>query len=123
MNFRFLFIITLAILLPIYMIGQSSENSIEKSANELLEKKIEHNKSLGVANRWKVQIFNGKLDDSKMAYIDFKKKFMEFDATIVFSSPHYKVWIGNCRTRSEAEKILNEVKKQYPRAFLVRPRM
>ena len=43
------------------------------------------------------------------------------DATIVFSTPMYKVWVGNFKTRIEAEKNLNTLKKKYLNAFLIKP--
>jgi len=33
----------------------------------------------------------------------------------------YKVWVGNFKTRIEAEKNLNDLKKKYPNAFLIKP--
>ena len=109
--------------LHISLFAQSQSNDTAQKAANLLEKKIEFNKTLGVANRWKVQVFNGKLDDSKNAYVDFIKKFSSIDATIVFINGQYKVWVGNSRSRIQAEKILNEVKKQYTNAFLIKPKI
>ena len=103
--------------------AQTTELRKEDKLELLLNEKNKYNGSLGVANRWKIQVFNGKMDDSKNAYVKFKKDFKEVDATIVFSAPYYKVWVGNCRTRMEAEKILIQVKKIYPGAFLVKPRL
>ncbi len=118
-NIKYFFIA----LIFINLHAQTEPTENLNKADKLLEKKIEFNKSLGVANRWKVQVFNGKLDDSKNAYVDFKKKFNTIDATIVFTNDQYKVWVGNCRTRIETEKILAEIKKQYPNAFLVKPKI
>jgi hypothetical protein len=52
---------------------------------------------------------------------DFKRDFKNLDGTIIFESPTYKVWIGNFKSRIEAEKNMVEVKKKYPYALLIKP--
>jgi hypothetical protein len=52
---------------------------------------------------------------------DCKQKFEDLDATIIFNTPNYKVWIGNFRTRIEAEHNLIEIKKEYENAILIKP--
>lgn len=37
-----------------------------------------------------------------------------------YSNPYFKVTIGDCRTKSEAQKLLNMVKGTFPSAFIVR---
>ena len=88
---------------------------------QLLNEKRRINASITVNDRYKVQVFNGDSETSKKTLAEFKRDFKEFDATIVFSTPSYKVWAGNFKTRIEAERNLAEIKKKYPNAFLVRP--
>ena len=88
---------------------------------QLLNEKRKINSSITINDRYKIQIFNGDSENSKKTLIDFKKENKNLDATIVFSTPAYKVWVGNFKTRIEAEKNLNELKKKYPNAFLIKP--
>ncbi|NNT71345.1 SPOR domain-containing protein [Flavobacterium sp. IMCC34852] len=88
---------------------------------QLLNEKRKINSSITINDRYKIQIFNGDSENSKKTLIDFKKENKNIDATIVFSTPAYKVWVGNFKTRIEAEKNLNELKKKYPNAFLIKP--
>lgn len=88
---------------------------------QLLNEKRKINSSITVNDRYKIQIFNGDSENSKKKLIEFKKENKNFDATIVFSTPIYKVWVGNFKTRIEAEKNLNDLKKKYPAAFLIKP--
>ena len=60
-------------------------------------------------------------EESKKVLIQFRKDNKNFDATIVFSTPAYKVWVGNFKTRIEAERNLNNLKKKYPNAILIKP--
>ena len=88
---------------------------------QLLNEKRKMNSSITINDRYKIQIFNGDTENSKKTLLDFKRENKNIDATIVFSTPLYKVWVGNFKTRIEAEKNLNDLKKKYPNAFLIKP--
>ena len=88
---------------------------------QLLNEKRKINSSITVNDRYKIQIFNGDSENSKKTLISFKKENKNIDGTIVFSTPMYKVWVGNFKTRIEAEKNLQTLKKKYPNAFLIKP--
>ena len=88
---------------------------------QLLNEKRKINSSITINDRYKIQIFNGDTENSKKTLMDFKRENKNLDATIVFSTPLYKVWVGNFKTRIEAEKNLNDLRKKYPNAFLIKP--
>lgn len=88
---------------------------------QLLTEKRKVNSSLTITDRYKIQIFSGESEIAKKTLGDFRKEFKNYDATIVFNTPVYKVWIGNFKTRIEAERNLNLLKKKYPSALLIRP--
>lgn len=88
---------------------------------QLLNEKRKVNSSITINNRYKIQIFNGTSEASKKTLIQFKKENKNYDATIIFSTPLYKVWVGNFKTRIEAERNLNLLKKKYPSAILIKP--
>ncbi|WP_396151196.1 SPOR domain-containing protein [Flavobacterium sp.] len=97
--------------------------TVEQDAKfeQLLNEKRKVNASLTVNDRWKIQIFTGNNENSKKELIAFKRENKDFDATIVFHTPVYKVWVGNYKTRIEAERNLKELKTKYPNAFLIKP--
>lgn len=88
---------------------------------QLLNEKRKINSSITVNDRYKIQIYNGDSETSKKTLTDFRKEFKNFDGTIVFSTPLYKVWVGNFKSRIEAERNLIEIKKKYATAFLIKP--
>lgn len=92
----------------------------QKIENLLIEKR-KINSSITVNDRYKIQIYNGESELSKKKLIEFKKEFTNYDGTIVFSTPFYKIWVGQFKTRIEAERNLIEIKKKYPNAFLILP--
>ena len=88
---------------------------------QLLNEKRKINSSITVNDRYKIQIFYGDNDKARKTLSDFRREFQNLDGTIVFESPTYKVWIGNFKSRIEAERNLAEVKKKYPYALLIKP--
>jgi hypothetical protein len=111
--------------LQISFISYSQEGNINVNQDpkfeQLLNEKRKINSSITVNDRFKIQIFNGDSENSKKTLIAFKKENKNIDGTIVFSTPMYKVWVGNFKTRIEAEKNLQLLKKKYPNAFLIKP--
>lgn len=88
---------------------------------QLLQEKRKSNASSTLNDRYKIQIFNGDIEASRKILNEFKREFKKMDGTIEFFTPSYKVWIGNFKTRMEAEKMLLDIKKKYPNAFLIKP--
>jgi hypothetical protein len=88
---------------------------------QLLNEKRKTNSSSAVNERYKIQIFSGESEKAKKALNDCKQEFRDLDGTIVFNTPNYKVWIGDFRTRIEAEKYLVEIKKKYDNVLLIKP--
>lgn len=88
---------------------------------KLLSEKRKINSSLNVNDRFIIQIFKGGDEDSKNTLIEFKKANPTFDATIVFNTPEYRVWVGNYKSRIEATRNLEIIKKNYPKAILIKP--
>jgi hypothetical protein len=103
----------------------SQEDNITVSQNpkfeNLLNEKRKINASITVNDIYKIQIYNGDIESSKKILIDFKKEFLNLDGTIVFYTPAYKVWVGNFKTRIEAERNLILLKAKYPNSLIIQP--
>ena len=50
----------------------------------------------------------------------FQGAFPGYSAYRSFTSPHFKVTVGDFRTKSEAVQLLNRVKGMFPSAFIVK---
>lgn len=103
------------------VLSQNTEVNQDPKFEQLLKEKRKINSGITINNRYKIQVFTGNNELSKKAFVDFKKEFKDFDATIVFNTPSYKVWVGNYKTRIEAERNLKLLVKKYPNAFIIKP--
>ena len=89
---------------------------------KLLNEKRKINSSIVNHQRYNIQIFNGDNETAKKTLTSFKKDFKNFDATIVFNTPSYKVLAGNFKTRIEAERNLILIRKTYKNALIIKPK-
>lgn len=101
--------------------GQNINIKQDARFEQLLSEKRKINSSVSINDRYKIQVFSGDSEKSKKALYDCKQQFKELDGTIVFNTPNYKVWIGNFRTRIEAERNLADIKDKYSNAFIIKP--
>jgi hypothetical protein len=102
--------------------AQDNSTVVQDSRFEqLLAEKRKINSSIIVNDRYKVQIFYGDNDKARKALMDFKRDFKTLDGTIIFASPTYKVWVGNFKSRIDAERAMVDIKKKYPYALLIKP--
>jgi len=100
---------------------QTTTISQDPKFEQLLNEKRKINNSLTVNDSYKIQIYNGGSENAKKTLNEFKQEFAAIDATIVFNTPNYKVWVGNFRTRIEAERNILDIKKKYSSLFLIKP--
>jgi SPOR domain len=88
---------------------------------QLLNEKRKINASLTVNESYKIQIYTGGSENAKKTLNEFRQEFNDIDATIVFNTPNYKVWVGSFRTRIEAERNLVNIKDRYKNVLLIKP--
>jgi SPOR domain len=103
--------------------AQSQNSSITQDPKfeQLLNEKKKINPSLSVNDFYKIQIYSGGSETAKKTLNEFRQEFKDLDATIVFNTPNYKVWVGNFRTRIEAERNLADIKDRYKNVLLIKP--
>ncbi len=92
---------------------QNTSLNQDPKFEQLLNEKRKINASLTVNDSYKIQIFSGGSENAKKTLNEFRHEFKNIDATIVFNTPNYKVWVGNFKTRIEAEKNLINIENQY----------
>ena len=53
----------------------------------------------------------------------FEELFPDIPATMIHENPYFKVSVGFCISNDEALILLNKLRKEFPKAFLVRERV
>jgi hypothetical protein len=88
---------------------------------KLLNEKRKINSSITINDIYKIQIYNGDIESCKKILAEFKREFLALDGTIIFYTPAYKVWVGNFKSRIEAERNFLLLKTKYPNSLIVQP--
>lgn len=91
----------------------------DKQIDALLKIKKDVNKKAG---NYKIQIYSGNRSGADKAQIEFRKSYSEWRSTKEFETPNYKIWIGNFKTRLEADRALVKIKKNFANAFYFKPK-
>ena len=90
----------------------------------LINNHIQYNVLKKGVDGYRVQIFfdsgNNSREKALSLRSEFMSKFPNTNAYVIWQQPNYKVRVGNCLTRIEAQKILDEVKPTYINAYIVK---
>ena len=89
---------------------------------QLINEKRKSNVSNSINDRYQIQIYSGESEKAKTILNEFRQEFRDTDGTIFFFTPNYKVWVGNYKTRIEAERNLIEIRKKYNNVHLIKPK-
>jgi hypothetical protein len=87
-----------------------------------IEKLLEFKKDLKTVNLFKIQVYSGTRSGAETSKQDFLNVFNEWPVSMEFDSPNTKIWVGNFRSRLEADKALLKIKKKYHNAFIFEPK-
>lgn len=91
----------------------------DRQIDRLLSLKKEINKT---ELNYKIQIYNGDRSGAEETKLKFKKSFTDWSILMKFETPNYKIWVGNFKTRLEADLALLKVKRKFGSAFIFRPK-
>lgn len=109
--------------LGISAIGQTKEGivRVETSAHvdEMLAQKKEYNKSIDSFDGYKIQIYYGTEKKCYEVKEEFDLLFPDTETVIIFSTPQWKLQVGNYKTRLEADRAMVNIKKEYPAAIVL----
>ena len=61
----------------------------------------------------------GAKEEQQRTRARFLSLYPGIDAYHVYNEPYFKVYVGDCRTRSEALKLYDRIKKNFPNPILV----
>ncbi|TMM58287.1 SPOR domain-containing protein [Maribacter algarum] len=104
-----------------FVLAQTGEITIDQ--DEKIEALLEIYKSAGSSGYYTIQVgfvsSNQKANDLRsLVNIDFPNLSSRVD----FDSPTYRVKVGRFKTKLEGERKLQEVRRKYPAAMLLKPK-
>ena len=67
-----------------------------------------------------IQIFYGSLYRARSMYSDFKNRYSETSAVLIFETPNYKVRVGKYKDINVASQALEKIRKIYPGSFIIK---
>jgi len=91
----------------------------DRNIDALLRLKKEVNRT---EVNYKIQIYNGNYTGVEKARTDFRNSFSDWATSVKFETPNYKIWVGNFKTKLEADRALLEIKKKFNNAFRFKPK-
>ncbi len=98
--------------------------NVNAKIDVILDQKAAKNKSIKYANGFRIQIYVGRerkaVDEAKI-YI--YQNYSNFNPYLSYSLPIYKLKMGDFLTKNDAEKILNQLKGQFPDAIVIAERI
>ncbi len=104
-----------------------SEDQVRIEADSLLVANyykflVRNSKIRGVPG-YRIRIYSESGIGAKEEQQRVRARFLSFfpgtDAYYRYDEPYFKVYVGDCRTRSEALKLYDQVKKKFPNPILV----
>lgn len=78
----------------------------------------------GKMDGWRVKIhFGSDRDKAKSVKTGFISRYPDVPAYEIYEQPLFVILVGNFRTRMEAFRYLQEIKSDYPAAFIVQEKI
>jgi len=123
MTAKFSSLLAFILMIPGLLLSQENAGdlSVESSASvkELVTQKIAHNKEQNSYPGYKIQIYYGSEKECYEIKDEFTSLFPEIPTSIIFSTPQWKLQVGEYRSRLEADKSIQSIKKEYPSAIVL----
>lgn len=95
--------------------------SQDPKIKKLLDIKTKMDKDGVLKENYKVQLFYGNITKANEILNKANTVFPQWKSNIIWETPNYKVWIGNYRSRIEADRALKEIRTEFPNAFSFKP--
>jgi hypothetical protein len=102
----------------------SQKGVVQIHKNSQIDTLLELKKEVNLSKlNYKIQIFSGARSGAEKAQKEFNQFFSEWNSEKQFETPNYKIWIGNFKTRLEADRALVKIKRKFSNAFYFKPKI
>ena len=100
----------------------AQEGQVTVDQDKDIAKLLEFKKDLSTVDLYKIQVYQGHRSGAEEAKSKFASLYDEWPISMEYETPNYKIWVGNFRSRLEADKALIKIKKNYASAFIFKPK-
>ena len=119
---KYLSIAILLVTIPLTINAQQGEVNVSQDSD--IDKLLEYKKDIKTTKVYRIQVFDSPdPDKAQREKANFLNLYEEWPVDIVWSTPNYKVWVGNFATQLEADRALQKIKKNYMYAFPFQPKL
>ena len=99
--------------------SKSFAQSENEKINTLIEQKRAYNKDNKSSVVYKIQLYNGNEEEAYKIRRNFNTSYPEYKTTIMYKPPEWKTQVGDFKTRLEADRALNIIKKKFSGAIVL----
>ncbi len=106
--------------------GDSDHDQVQIQSDSLLD--VNYYKLMAVNSKvrgvpgYRIRIFSesgiGAKEEQQRIRASFLSEFPDIDAYYRYDEPYFKVYIGDCRTRSEALKLYDLIEDKFPNPII-----
>lgn len=100
----------------------SQEGEVTVIQDKAIDKLLEFKKDLRTQEIYKIQIYSGSYAMAEKTKSEFRNSYGQWPVSMEFNTPNYKIWVGNFRSRLEADRALLRIKRKYMNAFIFQPK-
>ncbi|AXT18901.1 SPOR domain-containing protein [Flavobacteriaceae bacterium AU392] len=118
-------IIALAVLfLSISIVDANAQGVVTVNQDNDIDRLLALKKSVNKSQfNYTIQIYKGNANNAVKVQSEFREDFTDWSSTIKFDPPNNrKIWVGNFKTRLEADRALVKIKRKYNAAFILKPK-
>jgi hypothetical protein len=123
MTMKLSVLMMLLMLAPTLALSQEKEGDLRVESSpgidELVAQKTAYNKNQNSYSGFKIQIYYGSEKECYEIKDEFTSLYPDIPTAIIFSTPQWKLQVGEYRTRLEADKSIQSIKKEYPSAIVL----
>jgi len=122
MTHKINFLLTAIFILSFSIESIAQNGSVTVDQDSDIDKLLEFKKDIKTVNLFKIQVYSGTRSGAEKSKQNFLNSFSEWPVSMEFDSPNTKIWVGNFRSRLEADKALLKIKRKYNNAFIFEPK-
>jgi len=115
-------IFTFAISIAVSSHGIAQQGTVTVNQSPEIGKLLRLKKDINSEElRFKIQIYSGNRSAAEAAKANFDGGFSQYSSRLEYETPNYKIWVGNFKSRLEAERALIKIKRKFTSAFIFKP--